>query len=172
MWVGSPLRVGHLRSCNLAYKIQMIRSNAVYLAALYAKVTPGVPVALPGGGGYIDEFDTNGNLLRRLVSNGPLNGPWGVTAVPGTGFDGLAAGDVLVGNFGNGEINAFDSNGNFLMTLTDGSGKPIVNDGLWSLAFDPGAPGSTDVDALFFTAGINQGNDGLFSKITNAPAKS
>jgi uncharacterized protein (TIGR03118 family) len=135
----------------------------------YAKVTPGVPVALPGGGGYVDEFDSNGNLLRRLVSNGPLNGPWGVTAVPGTGFDGLAAGDVLIGNFGDGKINAFDSNGNFLMSLNDGSGNPIVNNGLWSLAFDPGAPGSTDINALYFTAGINQGDDGLFGKIDAVP---
>jgi uncharacterized protein (TIGR03118 family) len=135
----------------------------------YAKVTAGVPVALPGGGGFVDEFDTNGNLIRRLTSNGPLNGPWGVTAVPGTGFNGFAAGDVLIGNFGNGEINAFDANGNFLQTLNDGSGNPIVNSGLWSLAFDPGAPGSNDMNALYFTAGINQGSDGLFGKIEAVP---
>jgi uncharacterized protein (TIGR03118 family) len=135
----------------------------------YAKVTNGVPVALPGGGGFVDEFDTNGMLIRRLASNGPLNGPWGVTAVPGTGFDGFAAGDLLIGNFADGQINAFDSNGNFLQTLTDASGNPIVNDGLWSLNFDPGAPGSTDANALYFTAGINQGNDGLFGKIDAVP---
>jgi uncharacterized protein (TIGR03118 family) len=135
----------------------------------YGKLTPGVPVALPGGGGYVDEFDTNGNLIRRLASNGPLNSPWGVTAVPGTGFNGFAAGDLLIGNFGNGQINAFDANGNFLQTLSDGTGNPIVNDGLWSIAFDPGAPGSNDINALYFTAGINQGNDGLFGKIDAVP---
>jgi uncharacterized protein (TIGR03118 family) len=148
------------------FNIQNINGT---LFVAYAKVTPGVPVALPGGGGYVDEFDTNGNLIRRLVSNGPLNGPWGVTAVPGTGFNGFAAGDVLVGNFSNGEINVFDANGNFLQTLTDGSGNPLVNPGLWSIAFDSGAPGANDPNALFFTAGINQGNDGLFGKIDAVP---
>jgi uncharacterized protein (TIGR03118 family) len=136
----------------------------------YAKVTPGVPVALPGGGGYVDEFDANGNLLRRLVSNGPLNGPWGVAVVPsGVSFGGLAAGDVLIGNFDTGEINVFDVNGTFLQTLTDSNGHPIVNDGLWSLSFNPAAPGTTDSNALYFTAGINGGVDGLFGKIDAVP---
>jgi uncharacterized protein (TIGR03118 family) len=135
----------------------------------YGKVTPGVPVALPGGGGFVDEFDTNGNFIRRPASNGPLNSPWGVTAVPGTGFGNFAAGDLLIGNFGNGEINAFDANGNFLQTLTDSMGNPIINDGLWSLAFDPGAPGSTNPNGLDFTAGINQGQDGLFGRIDAVP---
>ncbi len=136
----------------------------------YAKVTPGVPVALPGGGGYVDEFDTNGNLIRRLVSNGPLNGPWGVAVVPtGVSFGGLAAGDVLIGNFDTGEINAFDVNGTFLQTLTDSNGHPLVNDGLWSLSFNPAAPGTTDSNALYFTAGLNAGVDGLFGKIDAVP---
>lgn len=135
----------------------------------YAKVTAGVPVALPGGGGYVDQFDTNGNLLRRLVSNGPLDGPWGVAAVPATGFNTLTAGDILVGNFANGEINAFDANGNFLQTLRDAQGNPLVNEGLWAIAFDPGVPGSTNPNALYFNAGINQGNDGLFGKIDAIP---
>jgi len=135
----------------------------------YAKVTPGVPVALPGGGGFVDEYDLNGNLIKRLASNGPLNGPWGVAVVPGSGFDSFAPGDVLVGNFAQGNINVFDSNGNFLQTLTDAKGNPLVNSGLWSLAFDPHAPGSTDPDALYFTAGINGGVDGLFGKIDAVP---
>ncbi len=134
----------------------------------YAKVTPGVPVALPGGGGYVDEFSTNGTFIRTLVSNGPLDGPWGITVVPGTGFGNLASGDVLVGNFASGQIDAFTATGNFLETLNNASG-PITNSGLWALAFDPGAPGSTDPDALYFTAGPNQGNDGLFGKIDPSP---
>jgi uncharacterized protein (TIGR03118 family) len=134
----------------------------------YAKVTPGVPVALPGGGGYVDEFDTNGNFIRRLATNGPLDGPWGVALTP-SGFGSLATGDVLVGNFGNGEINVFTSTGTFLQTLTDSHGNPLVNSGLWALAFDPGAPGSADPNALYFTAGLNLGNDGLFGKIDPVP---
>jgi uncharacterized protein (TIGR03118 family) len=136
----------------------------------YAKVTAGVPVAVPGGGGYVDEFDTNGTLVRRLVSNGPLNGPWGVAVVlPGTSFGGLAVGDVLIGNFDTGEINVFDVNGTFLQTLSDSNGHPLVNDGLWSIAFDSGAPGSTNPNALYFTAGLNGGVDGLFGKIDAVP---
>ena len=135
----------------------------------YAKVTAGVPVALPGGGGYVDEFDPSGNLVRRLTSNGSLDAPWGVAVTPSTGFGAFAAGDVLIGNFGNGEINVFDVNGNFLQTLSDAQGNPLVNDGLWSLAFDPGAPGSTNPNGLYFTAGINGGNDGLFGRVDAVP---
>lgn len=135
----------------------------------YAKVTPGVPVALPGGGGYVDQFDTNGNFIRRLATNGPLDGPWGVAVTP-SGFGSFAAGDVLVGNFGNGEINVFTSSGTFLQTVTDSHGNPLVNDGLWSLTFDPLAPGgASDPNALYFTAGLNMGNDGLFGKLDPVP---
>lgn len=133
----------------------------------YAKVTPGVPVALPGSGGYVDVFDTNGNLLQRLVSNNKLDAPWGITLAP-QGF-GVFGGDLLIGNFGTGQINAFDPNsGNFLGALSDAHGNPITNDGLWSLAFDlpNGAPGALNPNALYFTAGPNGGNDGLFGSIT------
>lgn len=135
----------------------------------YAKVTPGVPVALPGGGGYVDEFDTNGNFIRRLVSNGPLDGPWGVAVVPSSGFGALAPGDVLIGNFASGTIDAFDASGNFLETLNAMNGSSIVISGLWAIAFDPGAPGSVDPFALYFTAGPNQGNDGLFGRLDPVP---
>jgi uncharacterized protein (TIGR03118 family) len=136
----------------------------------YAKVTPGVPVALPGGGGYVDIFDTNGNLLQRLVSNGSLDAPWGVAIAP-SGF-GAFGGATLVGNFGNGEINAFDpTTGAFLGAITGLDGKPIANEGLWAIAFDlpNGAPGALDPNALYFTAGLNRGKDGLFGTIQVTP---
>lgn len=132
----------------------------------YAKVTNGVPVALPGGSGYVDVFDTNGSLLQRLVSNGKLDAPWGVTLAP-AGFGGFG-GDLLIGNFGTGQINAFDpATGAFVGTLSDANGNPITNDGLWSLAFDlpNGAPGALNPNELYFTAGPNGGNDGLFGAI-------
>ncbi|HZQ52727.1 MAG TPA: TIGR03118 family protein [Bryobacteraceae bacterium] len=135
----------------------------------YAQVTPGVPVAT-GGSGYVDVFDGNGNLLQRLVSNGPLSGPWGITLAP-SGF-GMFGGDLLVGNFVNGEINAFDpATGAFLGTLVDAHGTPFVNSGLWALAFDlpNGAPGALNPNELFFTAGPNGGNDGLFGAIESTP---
>lgn len=134
----------------------------------YAKVTAGVPVALPGGGGFVDEYDTAGNLIKRVASNGAVDAPWGVAIVPKTGFGTFAAGDLLIGNFGNGEINVFDANGAFLQSLSGSNGKPLVNSGLWTITFDPGAPASTDPTGLYFTAGINQGNDGLFGKIDAA----
>ena len=135
----------------------------------YAKVTNGVPVSQPGGGGYVDEFDSNGVLIKRLVSNGPLNGPWGVAVVPGSGFGQFASGDVLIGNFNGDDIDVFDPNGNFLQTLTDINGNSLKNGGLWALAFDPNAPGTTDTGALYFTAGPNMGNDGIFGKIDAVP---
>jgi uncharacterized protein (TIGR03118 family) len=135
----------------------------------YAKQTPGVPVALPGGGGYVDVFDFNGNFVQRLVSNGVLDGPWGVTMAP-AGF-GDFGGALLVGNFGNYTINAFDPlTGSFLGTIMDASGNPIENDGLWTITFDlpNGAPGASNPNQLFFTAGLNDGNDGLLGSIAVA----
>lgn len=149
------------------FNVQLI-SGKLYVE--YGKVTSGVPVALPGGGGFVDVFDTNGNLLQRLVSNGALDAPWGVTLAP-SAF-GAFGGDLLVGNFGDGKINAFDpTSGAFLGALTDGNGNPIVNSGLWSIAFDlpNGAPGALNPNELFFTAGINGGSNGLLGAITPIP---
>jgi uncharacterized protein (TIGR03118 family) len=113
----------------------------------------------------VDVFNTNGTLVQRLVSNGPLDAPWGVAMAP-AGF-GSFGGDLLVGNFGNGEINAFNiTTGALMGTLTDKNGNPIVNSGLWALDF---GNSSANPNALYFTAGINQGADGLFGDIQVAP---
>jgi uncharacterized protein (TIGR03118 family) len=116
-------------------------------------------------GGFIGVFDLNGNLLQH-ISDAHLNSPWGITLAPGT--FGQFGSDLLVGNFGDGRINAFDpTTGAFLGTLSDAGGNPIVNGGLWSLQFrDPAS--SFDPNALFFTAGINAEADGLFGKINVA----
>ncbi len=135
----------------------------------YAQTNANAPVSLSGGG-FVDEFDTNGNFIKRLAGNaagsGPLNAPWGVAVVPGTGFGAFAAGDVLIGNFFSGDIDVFDTNGNFIQTLKDANGNTLVNSGLWAITFDSGA---TDARGLYFTAGINQGNDGVFGKIDAVP---
>jgi uncharacterized protein (TIGR03118 family) len=123
------------------------------------------------GNGFVDIFDANGALQQRLISNGPLNSPWGLALAP-AGF-GPFGGDLLVGNFGDGKINAFDpNNGNFLGILTDANGDPIVNTGLWGLAFGNGSQGA-NTNALYFTAGI-PGPDmvedhGLFGDIQAVP---
>jgi uncharacterized protein (TIGR03118 family) len=123
------------------------------------------------GHGSVDIYTTNGVLVQRLVSGGALNSPWGMAQAP-AGF-GPLGGDLLIGNFGDGTINAFNpSTGAFLGTLNDTSGNPIVNQGLWGLAFGNGSQG-TSTGTLYFTAGIS-GPDavedhGLFGSLSDAP---
>jgi uncharacterized protein (TIGR03118 family) len=128
-------------------------------------------VAGPGNG-ILDVFDTNGNFIQRLVSNGgALNSPWGMAWAP-AGF-GKFTGDLLVGNFGDGTINVFDpATGNWLAQLDDPNGNPIVNQGLWDITFGNGGnAGSKSI--LYFTAGIpgpgNIEDHGLFGDIAPTP---
>ena len=114
------------------------------------------------GNGFVDIFDTNGNLLRRFASRGTLNSPWGVSRA--SFAFGRFSGDILVGNFGNGKISAFDSNGDFLGILRDDNGKQIKIDGLWTLTLGGGR--NSNFDTLYFTAGPNGETDGLFGTIT------
>jgi uncharacterized protein (TIGR03118 family) len=123
-------------------------------------------VAGPGNG-FVDVFDTDGHLLRRFASGGPLNSPWGV-ARASFAF-GRFSGDILVGNFGDGRINAFDSGGHFIDELHGTDGKPLVIDGLWTLTLGGGRTSSSDT--LYFTAGPNGETDGLFGTITPAQGK-
>ena len=104
------------------------------------------------GNGFVSVFDLNGNLLAHLVSNGPLNMPWGIQLAPST--FGAFGGDLLVGNFGDGKINAFNpTTGAALGTLQDTKGNAIVNNGLWGLQFGNGKSGG-DPNFLYFTASI------------------
>jgi uncharacterized protein (TIGR03118 family) len=115
--------------------------------------------------GFVDVFDTNGNLIKRLVTRGRLNSPWGLALAPAN--FGRFSNDLLVGNFGDGRINAVDpQTGDFLGQLRDASNRPITIDGLWGLEFgnDGNAGPST---TLFFTAGINDEADGLFGSLTS-----
>jgi uncharacterized protein (TIGR03118 family) len=118
-------------------------------------------VAGPGNG-FVDVFDTDGHLLRRFASHGPLNSPWGVTQA--SYHFGAFSGAILIGNFGDGRINAYDRHGHFLDVLQDENGEPIVIDGLWTLS--PGGGLHSSPDALFFTAGPNGETDGVFGTIT------
>jgi uncharacterized protein (TIGR03118 family) len=123
------------------------------------------------GHGFVDVYDTNGNLLNRLITGGVLNSPWGLALSPGN--FGTFSNDLLVGNFGDGRINAFDPvTGNFFGTLEDISNNPIINQGLWGLKFGNGGNGG-NIDTLYFTAGI-PGNGaiedhGLFGSIQTIP---
>jgi uncharacterized protein (TIGR03118 family) len=124
-------------------------------------------VAAPGHG-FVDVFDTDGHLLRRFASRGPLNAPWGITRA--SFAFGRFSGRILIGNFGNGRINAFDDNGRFIDELDDAHGKPLVIDGLWTLTLGGGRGSSSDT--LYFTAGPNGESDGLFGNIVPATAPS
>ena len=120
-------------------------------------------VAGPGHG-FVDVFDTDGHLLRRFEDRGALNSPWGVTRA--SFAFGRLSGKILVGNFGNGRINAFSSDGRFIEELKGTHGRPIVIDGLWALTL--GGGGSSSSDTLYFSAGPNGETNGLFGTITPA----
>jgi uncharacterized protein (TIGR03118 family) len=127
------------------------------------------------GNGYVATFNVNGSLIANLVSQGPLNSPWGMAVAPPS--YGAFAGALLVGNFADGKINAFSpSTGVLLGTLADLNGNPISIPGLWSLDFG-GDADSEDPGTLYITAGIGGGpnNDpveshGLFASIQAAPS--
>jgi uncharacterized protein (TIGR03118 family) len=117
------------------------------------------------GRGFVDVFSPNGDLLKRLASRGTLNSPWAVTLAPST--FGAFAGDILVGNFGDGRINAFrPTTGRFLGQLRSSHGA-ITIPGLWGLRFPTGSLNVTP-NALYFTAGPNDEADGLLGDITPA----
>jgi uncharacterized protein (TIGR03118 family) len=142
------------------FNIQAIGSQ---LYVTYAELTA-QGVAAPGSNGYIDVFNTDGDFVKRFATGGSLFAPWGVTLAP-AGF-GSFGNDLLVGNFGNGEILAYDpTTGLSLGTLDGPNGQPIVNDYLWSLDFRTGGA-NTNPDTLYFTAGINNQADGLFGALS------
>ncbi len=116
------------------------------------------------GNGFVDIFDTDGTLLRRFATQGVLNSPWGMAVAPAR--FGKFTHALLVGNFGDGRINAFDLlTGKLLGHLTQGDGEDLVIEGLWGLSFerDEVFEHESDfrADRLYFTAGINGEADGL-----------
>jgi uncharacterized protein (TIGR03118 family) len=122
-------------------------------------------VAGPGHG-YVDVFDSQGNLIMRLPHLFVLNSPWAVVLAPSTGF-GTLSGKLLVGNFGSGAIVGFDlaHNGAFQGEMLDSSGLPLRIGGLWGLGFGNGGK-SGPVNSLYYTAGSFGENHGLFGTIT------
>jgi uncharacterized protein (TIGR03118 family) len=117
------------------------------------------------GRGFVDVFDTDGHLITRFASRGSLNSPWGIARAP-LDFGGFSS-RILIGNFGDGRINAFDSEGDFRGSLRDRSGRSIKVDGLWSIAF--GTALASDPATLYFTAGTNHEADGLFGSLQAIP---
>jgi uncharacterized protein (TIGR03118 family) len=127
----------------------------------------------PGAGhGFVDAFDAQGNLLGRVGSMGTLNSPWGLAIAP-TSFTGFA-GDLLVGNFGDGTINVFNpdpTTPGFLGQLSGADGDAISIDGLWGLIPGNDGSGGSSQD-IYFSAGPNGESDGLFGVLESAPEPS
>jgi uncharacterized protein (TIGR03118 family) len=123
------------------------------------------------GNGFVNAFDTDGHFLQRVASGNELNSPWGLAWAP-DGF-GKFSGHLLVGNFGDGSIHAFDPDksrrqGEFQDRgpLHGTDGAPLHIDGLWALAFGHGAPNNGPLTTLFFTAGPGGEAHGMFGSLT------
>jgi len=132
------------------FNIQMINGN------LYVTYTS------PAMGGFVNIFDTRGNFLKRFATGGGLNAPWGITQTPAEfGLDQA----ILVGNFGDGHINIFTQYGQSKGQLMDEDGMAITIEGLWALEFTPGALAGTADPDLYFTAGPDDEEHGIFGEI-------
>jgi uncharacterized protein (TIGR03118 family) len=146
------------------FGIQAI-GNLVYVT--FAKQDAAAHDQVTGAGlGAVDVFDTAGTLVKRLVlPGGALNAPWGMAMAPAN--FGPFSNDVLVANFGDGKINAFDPNtGALVGTLTTPGGTPISIDGLWGIAFGNGI-NAQPTNTLFYAAGPSAQTLGVYGRIDN-----
>jgi uncharacterized protein (TIGR03118 family) len=140
-----------------------VQEIAGRIVVAYAMQDANAEDEVAGAGlGYVDVFDTSGHLLRRLVSGGALNAPWGLVLAPH--HFGQFSGDLLVGNFGDGAIDAYDPRtGQFEGTPKNKDGNPIKVNGLWALRFGNGVFGTPTT--LVFSAGIGDEDHGLLGEI-------
>lgn len=146
------------------FGIQTI-GNLIYVSYAEQPATPG-PEVDGEGLGLVDVYDGNGVLVKELIgTGGALNAPWGMAMAP-QGF-GPYGGDLLVGNFGDGRINAFDPNsGAMVGTLTDSAtGSPVHIPGLWGIAFGNGAF-SQSASSLYYAAAPDMKTQGIYGSIT------
>ncbi|MEO7962135.1 MAG: TIGR03118 family protein [Ginsengibacter sp.] len=144
-----------------------IRNIGGVLYVMYAKVGSDGDEEKGHGLGYVDIFNPNGSLMKRFVSKAELNAPWGIAQAPDDfwGPDFEAHDVILVGNFGDGRINAYDQSGKFIGALKS-KNKPIEIEGLWEITFAPTTATAVDPGWLYFAAGPEDEADGLFGYIT------
>jgi len=149
------------------FGIQAIQGN---LYVMYAKQDINTGRHVAGQGlGFVTVFDSNGNFIRRVASRGRLNAPWGIALAPAD--FGRFSNRLLVANFGDGTINAYDAaNGDYVGRLRTDDGRVIKVDGLWGLSFGNGMS-LQHTNALFFTAGPNGGASGQYGRIEAVSAK-
>lgn len=150
------------------FGIQNVGGNIVIT---FAHRPPGSKDEDHGPGlGYVTIFDTNGNVIQRLAHGNYFNAPWGI-AMSGADF-GVFSHRLIIGNFGNGGIHAFDPiTGKLAGTLLDASGSEVLIDGLWALEFGGGTANSGPANAMFFTAGPDEESHGLFGMLTAVPTE-
>ncbi|MEP7311710.1 MAG: TIGR03118 family protein [Pseudomonadota bacterium] len=148
------------------YGIQTITlGGSPVIVVTYAQQNAGGTAEVTGAGlGLVNLFDTNGTLLKRLIPvGGKLNAPWGVALAPAA--FGSFGNMLLIGNFGDGLINAFDTtSGVYAGTISNSTPAPLANSGLWAIAFGNGAR-NQPVNTLYFTAGVNGQLGGLYGRI-------
>jgi uncharacterized protein (TIGR03118 family) len=139
------------------------------LYVMWAKQNAALTGWVAGAGlGAVSVFDLNGNLLQHVATGGALNAPWGAAIAPAT--FGAFANDLLIGNFGDGTINAFNpTTGAALGALKDQNGNPISIPGLWGLLLGNGGNGG-DANAIYFTAGPDNELHGLLGSLQAAPS--
>ena len=143
------------------YGMQVI-GNQLFITSALQDAEQHDPVSGVGNG-IVSVFDFQGRFLRQFASGGSLNAPWGATQASAN--FGPFSNDILIGNSGDGTISAFDpATGDFTGEVMNGGGKALVNSGIHALTFR--ADGFGNADTLFFTAGINNLQDGLFGAIT------
>jgi uncharacterized protein (TIGR03118 family) len=148
------------------FNIQELGGQIYVTYAQQNPADPGEELAGPGLG-ILSQFDPAGNFIRRVATGGSLNAPWGLALAPGNFGDFSNA--LLVGNFGDGRINALDpASGALLGQLADAGGAPIAIDGLWALRFGNDAMAGRS-NELFFTAGIGGEAHGLFGELAAVP---
>jgi uncharacterized protein (TIGR03118 family) len=183
--VSLPFKDNHIPAGYAPFNIQVVGS---WLYVTYAKVGPDGRDQPGNGNGYVTIFNTDGSLVKRFATRGALNAPWGVAQAPSSffvdadndqddknnsghgnsgnssGISNSGSGDeniILVGNFGDGRINAFRLNGDFLGQVKS-HGHVISINGLWALSFPPATATAIDPNRLYFTAGPDKEQNGIF----------
>jgi uncharacterized protein (TIGR03118 family) len=150
------------------FGIHNVGNNQIYVTYALQDSAKHDPVHAAGDG-IVDIFDDNGNFVQRVVSTGDMhtNAPWGIV-IPPAGF-GAFGGDILIGNFGDGVLNAYTPSGAFVDSVRDAGGNVITNLSLWDLVFGGGGS-SGDPSTLYFTAGGMNEAHGIFATLTPTQA--
>jgi uncharacterized protein (TIGR03118 family) len=145
------------------YSVHSVGSQVFVTYAL--KGSTGQPT-LASGNGIVSVFDTSGNFVARAITGGNLNAPWGLAIAPAA--FGVFSGDLLVGNFGDGTINAYNAtNYSFQGKLTDGTGATLTFPSLWELLFGNTPTSAGNLNTLYLTAGLANQAHGLLAEIAN-----